>query len=202
MAHAIRRATLADLPAMARIHTASGTPGLLTDLGEPFLRDVYYRSVLSSSLGRAFVMTSEGAVAGFVTAATESTRLFKSIFRRNLLRSTWAIARASRRQPRLALSFLETAVSVAGHKGASSVSAEVVSLEVDVPYQHRGIGYALLATAVLDLRTERAGLPIKARILADHREVERLYEALGFETTATFRMHGRPWKLLVLESPR
>ncbi len=201
MARAIRRATLDDLPAMARIHAASGTPGLLADLGEPFLRDLYYRGILSSPLGRAFVLTSDGAVVGFVTAATDSTRLFSAIFRRNLPRSVGAVARASCRHPRVARSFLETVLVVARKKEAANVPAEIVSLEVSVPYQHRGFGYALLATAVQDLRADPAARSIKARILADHREVERLYEALGFRPAATFRMQGRRWKLLLLDSP-
>ena len=44
-ARMIRPATRADLAAMARIHAGAGTPGLLTDLGVPFLRDVYYRGL-------------------------------------------------------------------------------------------------------------------------------------------------------------
>ena len=39
---AIRQATTADLASMAHIHATSGTPGLLSDLGEEFLRDVFY----------------------------------------------------------------------------------------------------------------------------------------------------------------
>lgn len=185
---------------MARIHVASGTPGLLTDLGAPFLRNVYYRNVLSSPLGRAFVVTFDGKVAGFVTSSTDSGRLFPAIFRRNLAALAWSIVRATPRHPRLPLSFLETARSVAGSKAGSNIPAEVVSLEVDVPYQHHGLGYGLLATAVVDLQADRPQLPIKARILADHREVERLYEALGFHTAGQFRMHGRAWKMLVLET--
>lgn len=200
MARSIRLATLDDLPAMARIHATSGTPGLLTDLGEPFLREVYYRGLLGSPLGRAFVLTSDGAPAGFVTVATDSNRLFNTIFRRNLLRSMGAIAQASLRRPRVILSFLESAFAVASLKEAADVQAEIVSLEVGVPYQHRGFGYGLLTTAVQDLRADPAVRSIKARILADHREVERLYAALGFHTAATFRMQGRRWKLLVLDS--
>jgi GNAT superfamily N-acetyltransferase len=183
---------------MAHIHATSGTPGLLTDLGEPFLRDVYYRSIVRARLGRAQVLALDGAVVAFVSASPAAGSLFRSIFARHPIKLVSALVRGSVRNPRLILSFAEAALAVSHEPESRGVDAEIISLEVQPRMQHLGLGYVLLSSIIADLRRDDPATPIKVRILAGHREVERLYDALDFTTIRTFQMQGRPWKLLLL----
>lgn len=193
---AIRPAIPADLGAMAHIHATAGTPGLLSDLGEVFLRDVYYRGLLASPVGRACVLEIGGNIAGFVTYSLDSDRLFGDIFRRRRRATLFAMARSSLRKPRVSIDFLQTVVTVKRSSPGSDIRAEAVSLEIARAFQGLGLGFFLLQFAVTDLRASGAGR-IKARILADHRAVERLYPPLGFHRGPAFRLHGRDWVLMV-----
>lgn len=196
--HAIRAATTADLAAMAHIHATSGTPGLLSDLGEAFLRDVYYAGLLASPSGEAQVIEIGGKIAGFATYSPDSRRLFGDIFRRRIATTLLALARASLRKPRVSLDFAQTVLTVDKKGEGSDIAAEAVSLEVDPAYQGLGLGFLLLQSAVTELRAAGA-TRIKARILADNVAVERLHPPLGFHRGATFRLHGRDWVLMVLD---
>jgi len=195
---AIRPATSADLGAMARIHATSGTPGLLSDLGEAFLRDVYYKGLLASPVGQASVLEVHGSVAGFATYSLDSDRLFGDIFRGRAGATALAVARASLRKPRVSFDFLQTVLTVKKSSPGSDIPAEAVSLEVAPQFQGLGLGFVLLQLVVNELRAGGA-TRIKARILADNRAVERLHPPLGFHHGASFRLHGRDWVLMVLD---
>jgi ribosomal protein S18 acetylase RimI-like enzyme len=198
LAHRLRPATPADLGAMARIHAHSGTPGLLADLGEGFLR-AYYRRLMASSFGRATVLEISGEVAGFVTVSPQSTRLYRQIVGgRHAVGTSLSAALASLRHPRVIRSMLETVRSVETVEPGGPIDAEVVSLEVDPRRQGLGLGYVLLDAAVAGLREDDPDRPIKTRILADQPEIERLYRELGFETLFEFRMQARSWKMMAL----
>jgi ribosomal protein S18 acetylase RimI-like enzyme len=195
---ALRAATPADLGAMAHIHATSGTPGLLTDMGESFLRDVYYTGLLASPVGKALVIEIGGSVIGFVTYSPDSGRLFSQIFRRRIGATLVALVRSSFRKPRVLVDFVQTVVTIDKTGEGSDIPAEIVSLEIAPAQQGVGLGFFLLQSAVADLQA--AGTKrIKARILVENRAVERLHPPLGFRRGAQFRLHGRDWILMVLE---
>ncbi len=195
---ALRAATPADLGAMAHIHATSGTPGLLTDMGESFLRDVYYTGLLASPVGKALVIEIGGSVIGFVTYSPDSGRLFSQIFRRQIGATLVALVRSSFRKPRVLVDFVQTVVTIDKTGEGSDIPAEIVSLEIAPAQQGLGLGFFLLQSAVADLQA--AGTKrIKARILVENRAVERLHPPLGFRRGAQFRLHGRDWILMVLE---
>jgi len=193
---AIRRATAADLGAMAHIHATSGTPGLLSDLGERFLREVFYAGLLASPFGNAIVIEIEGKVGGFATYSPDSGRLFSDIFRPRKAATLRALARAFPRRPRVLVDFAQTVLTV--DRTGADIPAEAVSLEVAPALQGLGLGFLLLQSSVTGLQAAGA-TRIKARILECNREVERLYPPLGFHRGPTFRLHGRDWVLMVLE---
>ena len=183
---------------MAHIHATSGTPGLLSDLGEAFLRDVYYTGLLASPLGKAVVIEIGGRLAGFGTYSTDSGRLFGEIFRPRFRQTLLAVARATLRKPRVAIDFAQTVLTVDRTGEGSDIRAETVSLEVAPEFQGLGLGFPLLQAGVTDLQAMGA-TRIKARILTSNSPVERLHPPLGFHRASTFRLHGREWVLMVLD---
>jgi len=195
---AIRHATRADIAAMADIHVRSGTPGLLSDLGEAFLRDVFYRGILESPIGHGFVIEINGTIAGFETFSLNSDRLFAHVFRRRLGATLLALARAAIHKPRVLRDFVETVITVRSRGEAAAIPAESISLEVAPEFQGIGLGFLLLQAGVNELRALGAGR-IKARILENNTAVERLYPPLGFRRAGRFKLHGRDWVLMVLD---
>lgn len=198
LSEAIRPATAAHVGAMAQVHATSGTPGLLSDLGESFLRDVYYGGLVASPAGEALVLEINGKVVGFVTYSGDSDRLFPEIFRHRKRATLFALARSSLRKPRVLVDFTQSVVAVKGSNAGSDIRAEVVSLEIAPAHQGLGLGFILLERAVSEMRAAGAGR-VKARILADHQAVERLYLHLGFRRGEGFRLHGRNWVLMILD---
>jgi ribosomal protein S18 acetylase RimI-like enzyme len=193
---AMRRIGLEDCAAMASIHARSGTPGLLSDLGEPFLRDVYYRGLLESPWAAGVAIGVAGRIAGFVTYSRDSDRLFSDIVRRRPVAFARHVLGAGLRRPRVLGDVVESVLRVRAHALDRGVAAEVVSLEVDTAFQGLGLGFFLLEAAVGELRRDGA-VPIKARALAEHTAVVRLYERLGFRVAGPFRMQGRDWVMLL-----
>jgi ribosomal protein S18 acetylase RimI-like enzyme len=198
LGEAIRSGTSADVGAMAHIHARSGTPGPLSDLGEGFLRDVYYGGLLASPNGQALVLEVAGNVVGFVTFSLDSNRLFGEIFRHRMATTMLALARASLRKPRVAVDFAQSVLAVEGSGAGSDVPAEVVSLEIAPAFQGLGLGFILLQRGLKELRAAGAER-VKARIVEDHRAVERIYLNLGFRRGKPFRLHGRQWVVMVLD---
>jgi GNAT superfamily N-acetyltransferase len=194
----LRPATAADLPAMARIHAHSGTPGLLSDVGETFLRDVYYAGLLASPLGDALVVDIDGTIAGFTTFSLDSDRLFSDIFRKRLLATAVAVAKASIRRPKVGLHFAQTVLTIRRSEAGADIGPETVSLEVAPEFQRLGLGF-LLFQAGVDALTKAGATRIKSRVLVDNPAVERLHPPLGFVRGEVFRLHGRDWVLWTLD---
>jgi ribosomal protein S18 acetylase RimI-like enzyme len=192
----IRPATRSDLEAMAAIHVGSGTPGLLTELGARFLARTYYRKLLEHPKGRAFAIDIGGSLAGFVTFSDDSEDLYSTIFRGSLPQTVAALTTSALRHPRVVRDFLETVVKVRPPSSDAEPRAEIVSLEVARPFQGLGLGFFLLEHAVEAL-VNFGVTGVKARILADHAAVVRLYRRLGFSEAQTFSLHGRAWILMV-----
>jgi ribosomal protein S18 acetylase RimI-like enzyme len=198
LSDSIRAATPADVRAMAHIHATTGTPGLLSDLGEAFLRDVYYAGLVASPVGEAGVLEIGGAVVGFVTYSPDSGRLFGEIFRRRKASTLLALVRACLRKPRVSVDFAQSMLAVERSGAGSDIPAEVVSLEIAPEFQGLGLGFILLRRSVEELRAAGSNR-IKARILENNRAVERLYLHLQFRRSTPFRLHGRNWVLMVCD---
>jgi GNAT superfamily N-acetyltransferase len=180
---------------MATIHRTSGTPGLLSDLGQRFLERVYYAGLLEDVESGADVLELEHSVIGFVSYSRDSASMFRSVILRRARLSAICIARAAARKPRVLRDLLETILATSRNSLARDVKSEIVSLEIASGHQGLGLGFTLLKRAV-DLLVDE-GRPIKARILTDNSAVERLYQALQFRSVGAFRLHGRAWTMLV-----
>ncbi len=182
---------------MAHIHATSGTPGLLSDLGEAFLRDVYYRPAgPAPGEGRSHRDRREARRVRYLQH--RFGRLFGEIFRPRFRQTLLAVARATLRKPRVAIDFAQTVLTVDRTGEGSDIRAETVSLEVAPEFQGLGLGFPLLQAGVTDLQAMGA-TRIKARILTSNSPVERLHPPLGFHRASTFRLHGREWVLMVLD---
>lgn len=199
-APALRAATRADAPALARLHGARITEGFLPTLGDGFLARLYRRIVASpTGVARVAVDPDAGTttgIVGFAAGATDVGALYRSF----LLRDGALAAISS--APQLARSWrrvLET-LRYPADSGAGLPAAEILAVAVDGRAAGRGIGRRLVDAALGDL-AEHGSLSVKVVTGADNTAALALYEACGFERRARVTVHaGTDSEVLVWSS--
>ena len=179
----IRLATIADAPAMARLHATEIDEGFLPTLGAGFLGHLYRRVVRSPS-SFAYVVDDDAAVVGFA-AGTENLR---ALYRSFLLRDGVVVVLAA--GPRIARSWrrvMET-LRYPAREGAVLPPAELIAIAVGREARGRGVGRELVDAVTAEFA--RRGVTA-ARVVAgaDNEAALGLYRACGFRTAATLHVH-------------
>ncbi|MGH7185730.1 MAG: hypothetical protein ACREIB_05570, partial [Pseudomonadota bacterium] len=82
----IRKASAADSSAIAALHLAQIPRGLLSGMGRRFV-ETFYRTLLDSPSGFAFIAEREGRPVGYCTAVVHWRRFYRTFVLRN-----WALA--------------------------------------------------------------------------------------------------------------
>jgi ribosomal protein S18 acetylase RimI-like enzyme len=179
----IRPATIADAPAMARLHATEIGEGFLPELGDRFLGHLYRRVVRSPS-SFAFVVDDGAGVVGFAAGAENLRALYRSF----LVRDGIAVVLAA--GPRIARSWRRVVETLRypARDGADLPAAELIAIAVGPGARGRGLGRELVATVTAEFA--RRGVTA-ARVVAgaDNEAALRLYRACGFRTAATLQVH-------------
>jgi ribosomal protein S18 acetylase RimI-like enzyme len=179
----IRPATIADAPAMARLHATEIGEGFLPELGDRFLGHLYRRVVRSPS-SFAFVVDDGAGVVGFAAGAENLRALYRSF----LVRDGIAVVLAA--GPRIARSWRRVVETLRypARDGADLPAAELIAIAVGPGARGRGLGRELVATVTAEFA--RRGITA-ARVVAgaDNEAALRLYRACGFRTAATLQVH-------------
>jgi ribosomal protein S18 acetylase RimI-like enzyme len=179
----IRPATIADAPAMARLHATEIGEGFLPELGARFLGHLYRRVVRSPS-SFAFVVDDGAGVVGFAAGAENLRALYRSF----LVRDGIAVVLAA--GPRIARSWRRVVETLRypARDGADLPAAELIAIAVGPGARGRGLGRELVATVTAEFA--RRGVTA-ARVVAgaDNEAALRLYRACGFRTAATLQVH-------------
>jgi ribosomal protein S18 acetylase RimI-like enzyme len=179
----IRPATVADAPAMARLHASEIGEGFLPTLGPRFLTLLYQRVVRSQS-SFAFVADPGDGAVGFA-AGTESLR---SLYRSFLLRDGFVAVVVS--GPRLARAWRRVweTLRYPAREAADLPPAELIAIAVG--HDARGGGLGRLLVDAVTAEFARRGVA-GARVVAgvDNEPALRLYRACGFRPAATLQVH-------------
>jgi ribosomal protein S18 acetylase RimI-like enzyme len=197
-------------PAAARLHI-QGQPGtFLTSLGPEVLGAVYRALPLSAhGFGFAAVTggegqahpaapldSAEGALGGYISATTGIGGLFVEMVLRRLPELLPPLLRAYRRQPRLALRSLQTAIyPLLVHDDEQGPSAELLSIMVEPHLRSHGIG-ALLMASFLTECSRRALAAVTVTVDAGNAGAQRFYHRHGFGPCRTITLYGRPMLVL------
>jgi ribosomal protein S18 acetylase RimI-like enzyme len=179
----VRPGTAADAPAAARLHAGQIGEGFLSSLGPRFLTLLYKRIV---AWPRAFLLLAEddGTVVGQAAATEDVGGLYKQfVIRDGLMGGVIAAPQLLRRWR----STLETLRY--GSAEGDLPAAELLAVAVDVAWQGRGIGKALVLAANEELA--RRGVD-NARVVcaASNAAALGLYRSSGFRPLATIEVHA------------
>lgn len=181
----VRRATLADAGAMARLHSEEVSEGFLALLGQPFLHRLYRRVVAGAGGGFAMVsLDAQGLVDGFVAVAESTGDLYRSFLVRDGLWAGLRAAPAVARHPRQVIETLRHGIG----SDPTRRGAEVLALAVASTSRGSGRGAALVSAAVAALRN--SGVTAAHVVTASSNEAaRRTYERCGFRPETTIEVH-------------
>jgi ribosomal protein S18 acetylase RimI-like enzyme len=178
----VRPASPGDVARVAELHVARIDEGFLASLGPRFLRRLYRRVTRSAD---AFLLVAvEGdEIVGFIAGASDLRRFYRSFLARDAIVAGFVAApRLLRSAPRA----LETLRYPA--EAGELPSAEILSVAVDEGSTGQGVGRALVAEGVAELR-RRGVLAAKVVAGADNAAALRLYEGAGFARRRRIAVH-------------
>ncbi len=182
---AVRPATAADAPTMARLHADGISEGFLPSLGPAFLTRLY-RRILRTPHAFAFVAGDADAVVGFVAGANDIAALYRSFLIRDGVPAAMSAApRIVRSLPRV----IETLRYPSRPDLPGLPDAEILAVAVARQFHGQGHGRALVDTAVREF--ERRGVSaIKVVAAADNPAAQALYRSAGFVDEHELRVHA------------
>lgn len=192
----IRKASPDDSPSVAALHLAEIPWGLLTSMGPRFV-EAFYRTLLGSDLGFAFLAEREGRAIGYITGVVHWRQFYRAFLRRNLLMAARVVARRLfdlTRWRRL----LETT-----RYATSTAVSDAELLSIALRPEARGTGAATsLVRALLDEFARRGIRRVRVTTASDNVAATRVYERTGFEFVGEEEIHpGERARVYVITVP-
>ncbi len=180
----VRRAELADVPAMARMFTVD-LESRLANLGPGFV-DTLHRHVVRTPYCVSRVAESDGVV-GFAVAQTSGGPFFRDfLWRRGLTAALQALPHAlSLANLRIAL----TGLAYFGRAPNTDPEAELVSIAVDSRARGQGIAKRLFRSIIAGLADKGVGT-FKVCTRSDNQPANRLYEHSGCRLLRQERLYA------------
>jgi ribosomal protein S18 acetylase RimI-like enzyme len=192
----IRKASPDDSRAVAALHLAEIPWGLLTSMGPRFV-EAFYKTLLGSDLGFAYLAEREGRPIGYVTGVVHWRKFYRAFLRRNLLMAARVVMRRLfdvSRWRRL----LETT-----RYATSSAVSDAELLSIALRPEARGTGASNgLVRALLDEFARRGVRRVRVTTASDNVAAARVYERTGFELVGEEEIHpGERAKVYVITVP-
>jgi ribosomal protein S18 acetylase RimI-like enzyme len=189
----IRKASPDDSHAVAALHLAEIPWGLLTSMGPRFV-EAFYKTLLGSDLGFAFLAETDGRPIGYVTGVVHWRRFYRMFLRRNLLMAARVVARRLfdlARWRRL----LETT-----RYATSTAVSDAELLSIALRPEARGTGASTgLVRALLDEFARRGIRRVRVTTASENVAAARVYERTGFELVGEEEIHpGERAKIYVI----
>ena len=180
--------------AAARLHAGGIDDGFLSTLGQAFLKQIY-QAVPTCPSSFGYVFEQHGQVLGFIACAESTASFYKQALKRRMLPMLWSLKRHVLHP--LKVKRMWQTLRYPADVGRDLPAAEVLSIAVDEDARGLGVGKALAAAAIEELR--RRGIDrLKVAVGADAPAIA-FYERCGFTFALQRAHHGLPMKVYVLD---
>lgn len=178
----IRRAAPEDSLAIAGLHVRQIPWGLLSQLGVAFVA-TFYRALLGSPGGFAFVAEREGRIVGFASGVLDWRVFYREFLRRHLFLALRVFSAGVRRGRWRRL--LETSRYAAS---GALPPAELVAIALEPEARGGGIS-AELVRRVLEEFAARHVPAVRVTAGEENTPANQLYERMGFRLHAYMEIH-------------
>lgn len=191
----IEQATARDAPELAALHAAALPDDFLPSLGAGFLERVYYPATFTSTHGVHFVARTGQRAIGFVTIAHKTSAFTGDVLRGRLFELARCAVVAALRRPAHLLQSAEVLWSVIATR-PDPIEGEIVLIAVSADARGRGVGKALVRSAIEYLRRNSVA-QCRTKTLAANAPVIAMYQKLGWHIQDRFRLIGRDYVTVV-----
>jgi len=183
----IRKMESRDIASVSKLHSEALTIGFMSTLGEDFL-GIIYEGVAASDQGVVYVSEEDSRVVGFVAGSTDTTRLFKEIYKKQLPRLAGNLAFKTLRKPAIIRNLMLSSryPKLAG----DFLPAELLSIAVSEDVRGKGIGTALVETLIeyfWKQGVDRFKVSVDQRLSG----ADKFYENLGFKLSDTIEIYDK-----------
>lgn len=198
MVKMIRKAALADVPAIVAIHKLSFPGFFLTSLGDRFLQ-LYYKCMCRSKDAITLCAIEEDRVIGFASCAYVSHGFNKALVRSNLIEFVVVGFRLLITNPKTIIRLLKNM-----EKGSSDTSisdsgnyAELYSIAVSPEYQGHGVGKELLRAVELEVTKHNNAISLTTDFYENEKTIA-FYHSLGYNELYDFDAYPnrRMWRMI------
>ncbi|HEY3396252.1 MAG TPA: GNAT family N-acetyltransferase [Armatimonadota bacterium] len=197
----IRRATAADLPAVAAVFAAA-FPESVDHVAGTLTTDAPLLDVFNLALEaepEAFrVAELEGRVVGYVLSPVRTSRLRTvAVWRGHLLRGLWSwlTGRYGVRVRALRLALADKISFLRSQKVGEFSDSRILSIAVHPDAQGGGVGRRLLEAGLEYLRQHHVPV-VRLEVRPDNPSARHLYEQAGFEGRGTYEDAQGPWLVM------
>ncbi|MGH2785755.1 MAG: glycosyltransferase [Actinomycetota bacterium] len=180
----VRRATLADVPLLARHHVEMHPTAFMPRLGERFMR-VLYRSFVTDEDAVAVIAEQNGTVIAFATGALSVDGFYRRFFRRHGIRAGIAAGHRLLR-PTFVKRVVETARYPVNMKGYPE--PEFLTLGVLPGVRSRGLG-GLLGNVIVEELGDIGADEVRGTVASDNAAMLKMMTNSGWETIGEFSVH-------------
>ncbi len=178
----IRKASAADSAAIAALHLAEIPWGLLSGMGPGFV-ETFYRTLLDSPWGFAFLAERDGRPIGYCTAVVHWRRFYRAFVLRN-----WTLAARILLQ-KVSGGGLRRLFETTRYAAAGSLpEAELLSIALSPGARGSGAADALVR-AVLDEFARRGVGRVRVTTAVGNTAAARVYERSGFQLLHQAEIH-------------
>jgi ribosomal protein S18 acetylase RimI-like enzyme len=172
------------IPQLVAVHQRSFNGFFLTFLGPKFLAELY-QAIVKDPSGIGCMTLNNETVSGFVIGSTQPAGLYGRLLRKRWWQFGWAALPAFLRNPAIFPRLLR-AFSMPKQEPPAPNSALLMSIAVDLPFQHQGIGKQLICGFLEEARQHGAQAVHLLTDAENNDGTNHFYQTQGFVIYRTF----------------
>lgn len=188
----IRGMLKSDVAEVVDIHLRSFQGFFLSFLGPSFLKQ-FYGNMVDSPFGIALVICRQDKVVGFACGSDRMSGFYRDLIRTKWLRLSLAALPAILRRPATAVRLMRATVTRPGQASGQRSPGELSSIAIHPDWEARGLGRALLAAYMQEMKAQGATELALSTDRDDNERVNAFYLHSGFSLTGADRTPEGRW---------
>jgi len=170
------------------IHLNSLKEDFITSLGEYFVKNIYYKHILTSGLGFGFVCEIDNKVAGFIVGSCDSKKLHNTRVQKYWPQIGLCLLLKLISNPVILLRVLQVVYYMTAKHSEYEAQAELISLAVHPEFRRKGAANLL----VQEFKRHLTVLGVNKCWTKTHSVIaKKIYENAGFLKISSFKLNGR-----------
>ncbi len=187
----IKEATVNDLSQIVRMHIKELAGDFLPSLGEKFLTTLY--KDLQKEEETIILVTKNADIKGFILGATNFSKLFNKIIKKNFLKYSYLLITSIMKKP-LLFKNIVSSLFYSQKTNKSRIKPELVVISVEKKFQNKDLGTLLIVN--LEREFKKRGIKrYKVSTTAKNIISNNFYIKNNFSFESSFSLYNKDWNL-------